>query len=356
MGIKDLWPQVKGAKQECSLMELREKRDVRVIAVDANIVISQYYRGSWSAFAKKGVFSTRDCYENTIQRLLTFCEEFAKANIRLVWCFDGTKTTEKLATAERQRDHAKRVFKLLDIWNDAKVRAERTPNDRNLLERYTNTMATHAKMAEAIVEQVGKDGIVHGEVDMTVSVAETLNHLADKLQWCPLFPPRMNYDVYELLTGQNQRCMRVPEISEAEKLASILNHIGYVQAVFGNDSDLIALKTPLIIRDFADVGQNWRKGQRVEKKVEIYAYVDVLRELAIPDERVLDFCVILGTDFNKRVYLHGPAMARKLVGDSLFKMEDFEAKHGKDTVQLDICRRFLSVNVADITMVSSVLV
>ncbi len=332
MGIKDLWPQVKEAKKECSLGELKDKFAVKRIAVDANIVIGQFYRGAWTQLAQRGHPSTDECYRTTMARIQVFANDFRRLDIDLVWCFDGIKSVRKLATAERLAEHAQRVAKLLTLWNQLKAKAK-AHEEKETVTSYEPIMKIHIEKMPSNIEVSNST--------TTDSFGKIFDDFCSRLQWCPVFPLDMNDNILNEMKVKGCLCIRVPEISEAEKLASILNHIDFAQAVYGDDSDYIALRTPLVIKDI------------VKQTAEIYKFSDIAKILDVSEDRVFVMCVILGNDFNKRVRLHGPVKAKKLAQDPSFSLEAFETQYGSETVQLANCKAFLSISARDIELVKA---
>ena len=331
MGIRDLWPQVKEAKQECNIDNLKENFGINTVAVDANIVISQFYRGAWSTLSRDSKPSTDECFSITQARLSSFATNFRNLGIDLIWCFDGDKTTEKIATGQRILDHNERVGKLVALWTAAEAKAV-LEEDREAMAPYADIMRSHATTAKAAIgdnTDVANDGVFR----------QLFNDFVSKLQWCPLFPPSMNDILLRDMNTRGHRCLRVPAISEAEKLASVVCHLGAAQAVYGDDSDYIALQTPMIIKDIS------------KRVAEVYVFSDIVRVLGVPPDRLFTMCVILGNDFNTRVRLHGPVKAKKLAMDDKFSLDAFENQHGKEIVQLANCKRFLTISDSDLAIV-----
>ena len=152
-------------------------------------------------------------------------------------------------------------------------------------------------------------------------------------------PDGMSEIFHRSLLANKCNCLKVDEISEAEKLCAMLCKAGVTDAVYSTDSDSIPLGTPVIIRKFEN------------HEVEIYLNKEIREYLKLTQDRILDLSILLGGDFNERTDRRGPVRAMQLVTVPSFKIEDYEAKHGKDAVRVDICRKFLSVSDDDLKLI-----
>ena len=90
---------------------------------------------------------------------------------------------------------------------------------------------------------------------------------------------------------------------EAESLASGFCIKNKVDAVLGDDTDILAYGSPVFLTKF-----DYRSGNCI--KIE---YENLLTLLNLNTEQFLDFCIMCGTDYNKNIPNIGPAKAFKLI-------------------------------------------
>jgi 5'-3' exonuclease len=349
MTIGDLWDIVKETKRIVPVQELNRTYGVKKIAVDAVLVIVKHYCAIWSANLLR--LTKEQCLAIVIENLVGMAGNLSRSNISIIWCFDGVKSEHKLATDKRKQEKEGRFHDIIDLYKV--VRNNGTAFARTcsmLLGDYDALLEPTevAKASSAIAEAVATATSTVAEEAPATPVAPVVDaeaiavdnqRLLQKLKNYPMFPNGMIEAVFDNLSRRNLPCVKVDAISEAEKLCCILAKLDYVQAVYSTDSDLIPLGAPIIIKEFDDGNAH------------IFLNTDILNFLSLPQERIIDLSIILGTDFNERVKGYGKVTSLKLVRDSKFKVEDFEAKYGKDVVKVDICREFLSISDNELQLV-----
>jgi 5'-3' exonuclease len=110
-------------------------------------------------------------------------------------------------------------------------------------------------------------------------------------------------EVKEVLTALGVEWYQSPDDYEAEQVAARLNVIGRGNVVMSNDADTLVFGANLLVRS-------------IGKKYELYSRRAILdyikRAFSLPGDReasamLLKVALMLGTDFNARTPLHGPA-------------------------------------------------
>jgi 5'-3' exonuclease len=113
-------------------------------------------------------------------------------------------------------------------------------------------------------------------------------------------PNKKDYErIKEALESSGYKCHTAK--FEAEALCSYLCHSGEVDAVLTEDSDAFAYLSPKVILKYGSP-----ECILVESK-------NILNALNLDNERFIDFCVLLGNDFNERIPLIGPVKSLALL-------------------------------------------
>jgi flap endonuclease-1 len=99
-------------------------------------------------------------------------------------------------------------------------------------------------------------------------------------------------------------CLFIQANSEGEKLCSELCYYGLCDSVISRDSDCIASLCPIII-----VNVYFNK----DLSCDIIYIENILKILAFTEDEFIDFCILLGTDYNKNIPGIGPNKADKMI-------------------------------------------
>jgi 5'-3' exonuclease len=113
-------------------------------------------------------------------------------------------------------------------------------------------------------------------------------------------PNKKDYErMKEALVSSGYTCQTAK--FEAEALCAFLCHSGKVDAVLTEDSDAFAYLSPKVILKYGSPDC-----VLVESK-------NIIQALNLENERFIDFCVLLGNDFNERIPLVGPVKSLALL-------------------------------------------
>lgn len=309
MTIKDLWSIINKVGKKLPVSELKSILGINTIAVDANLIIFGHFSQAWKDNMHLELEEAqRNCIEIVVRNILFMEKRHQKLGILNIFCFDGDKLESKLATAKRHADREKK-----------------------------------ASQIEVLKEHLTTDNNPHQDTDdngNTFSQAEIKATLFTKMKNNPVLPVEYNIIVMSKLSQQGVRCIRVNQISEAEKLCSILCILNIAQAVYSNDGDLVALGTPIIIKEIKD------------RFAEVFLIKDIRDCLSMTQERILDLAILLGNDFNERVKNNGVVRSMKLALNPSFDIKKYEETNSNFPVNVDVCRRMLSISEEDIQIVS----
>ena len=103
-------------------------------------------------------------------------------------------------------------------------------------------------------------------------------------------------------------------ILEAETICSDLCKKGIVDCVLSEDTDVLAYNAPIFLTKIDTVSN---------KCIEIQLD-KVLEKLELNKDEFLDFCILLGTDYNKNIPRYGPVKSYKLICENR-KIENIES-------------------------------
>ena len=103
----------------------------------------------------------------------------------------------------------------------------------------------------------------------------------------------------------------IHEDYEAEAVASRLCTLGLATAIMTKDSDCLTHGAPIMIRK---ITKRYVRG-KPEHRCEIIIRDNVLKTLGLNDDQFIDFCVLIETDYNKRIKGYGFGKGLKLIKD-----------------------------------------
>ena len=113
---------------------------------------------------------------------------------------------------------------------------------------------------------------------------------------------------------------------EAEALASSLAIEGKIKSIWSSDTDTYAFGAPLIVKQFIH--------EDGTLKIESVYTPNIRESLEMDYHQFRDFCILLGTDFNDRIYKMGPVNSFKLI-KKYGNLETMEREHTSDLTSLN---------------------
>lgn len=136
---------------------------------------------------------------------------------------------------------------------------------------------------------------------------------------------------------------------DAEELCSALCREGKVSAVLSTDSDNIVYGCPVLIKDISkDVSFDVENSKLTHKCI-IYKYQTVLDSLEFTKEQFIEFCILIGCDFNCRIQRLGPKTAYKLIKEykSIDNLPD-KYNDKKECLNTDECREIFTFQPSEV--------
>jgi flap endonuclease-1 len=297
MGIQDfdkVLQECPHAKKEVPASSLSGKR----VAIDA----SNWLFISWMSAVKDVVNNTdvsveepsRDSInEKWLVLLCQFVDLWLRNGIVPVFVFDGVAPEEKQATKDKRRNNTNYERQQLEELKKSLEGTSVFEHDESVIERlrrlYRRTIFPgwgQAKYAQNVISSLG----------LPVLLAK----------------------------------------GEGEKLCSCLAISGDAAAVYSRDYDTIVYGTPLLLRQRV-YGEN-TQGQDTFSAVE---YESIVNDLDLSRVSFVDLCILLGCDYNTRMYRVGPKTSLKLIREYRV-IEALPEKYDVSCLRADDCRRLFS--------------
>lgn len=327
MGIRDMWSLVKACKQTCSGQEL-PGIGVKCIAIDAMLQIFKIFCVHWAVSIKQQQFDIDQILNNAMSGVINLDDKLKRNGVDTIWCFDGKKCSHKLAT-EKRCDVKDNMFEKINLIYNQLI----------YITKFIKT--TRKEFLDSLMPIFEIDNTVVVENFSSALFDDLYDDLIRKLTYQPNIKPSFAHDIKRALNTKKIRTLQIEQISEGEKLAAILCHVGQADAVLSNDSDLIAHGAKIIIKDYKN------------NSFEYYRIDNICTELAFSQSKLIDFCILLGTDFNERVSRCGPVKAKTLINDPRFCIYEYEEANPDFNVNVEVTRRALTIGQADIDLVNT---
>jgi len=281
MGIKDLY-KVIGDNCEDVLVEIDLSQLCGIkVTVDISIFLNKYVKSAGT--------------KGWINSFIVFLCTLKKNGIKPVCIFDGPNPPKE-KKSEQQRRRA-----------EATKKAERIDRGRVLLKEVeTKYVPTSKRLLDSLKEEIKliigvsrnkKSSVNYDDVH---DVAACLNDALDKMttQNLPILPE------YSVMAKNLIEIMGFPSFQadgEAEALCASMCHLGLVDAVISEDTDVLAIGAPFLLSKI-DV----KKG-----KITAISYADVLSGMQMTSPEFRDLCILLSCDYNNRVKGFVPGSKRK---------------------------------------------
>ncbi len=289
MGIKDLTKFIKERNINCFIENypLSNLKGYR-IGIDTNNFL--FYYGA--SIHKDAVYKTVNVEENGVdreallqkmyQKTLEFSIIMMNNGVTPIFVFDGNAEKEK--TEERQKrqdDRQKRKERMIEIKTQMDLVPFWLRNPKSL-------------------SDVPKD-----KWDEAIKYKE-LEEEYKKLMSTMVFVPRDEMEAIQSLLGN----LGIPYIiadNEGEMMCAELALAQHTAATFSTDSDCMALGIPFY---FSNINKTKKGKGGVLSGTTLQPILD---DLKFNMSEFRDFCILLGTDFNKRIPGYGPAKGYKLL-------------------------------------------
>lgn len=208
-----------------------------------------------------------------------------KNNIHPVFIYDTGSPIEKKEEREKRVEQKEKIGQKIASYDDAIDMYHKTGEvDKNLEDLYNkNSNSSKLLLTNTI----------------NISVVEDMVDRMRK-QVVPIFDADFT-NTKEICTALSIPWYDAP--LEAETMCADLCKKGLVDAVLGEDSDIMAYESPVFLSKI-----NTSSGECNE-----VLFPNILTELKLNSSEFLDFCILCGTDNNKNIPKIGPKNAYKLI-------------------------------------------
>ncbi len=294
------------------------------IAIDA---MTEIYR---AALGAKSVATLTDAHGNPtmhINVILAIVNEMHRNNIRQVWVFDHDQDPNsdfhnpmKLHELAKRKKRKEIALEQIKSLADVKETEDALFSDMSDSDEVADP-ESESKQGKS--NQESKSNADRSKPENKISTTDRIQSLEKQTFHAS---KSMINDVKYILTCLNIQFIEAPKGFEGEAIASYLNKIGYVNAVFSGDTDPIAYGALRLLR------RNPR-----DKLIYEYTQKDVLEQIAnaneeYPSPTLADFhkaAMALGTDTCAKTKGVGPATVLKklhtieLTDEQLKNMREF---------------------------------
>lgn len=308
MGIcRGFWDEIKPCSSEVTITEIKDiiatdSPNPRV-AIDAYLQIVSSFKACWSGMVKNGnITSFEPVIKSTIEKCVSLDRSFTKEGMRTIWCLDGDKSVRKLDTERRSKDREDTKAEMMSMY----LMLCETKSGEELVD--------FKKKYTLLAQHIPRDFV---PIPMTTDRIQDYNSkLANSYSAGHFFPPNMFNLIVAGMTSKlgadNINFLRVGSISEGEKLATILTHLGVAQAIFTTDSDTIIIGARFVIKSMSSFQKT------SVTRYHLYSYARVIRYLGINHSQLLKLAILFGNDFNDMVPDEGAVNAKRNVNDPNF--------------------------------------
>lgn len=266
MGIKDLNPFLKAVSPELITDVMLSKYSGKKIAIDTSIYLYKFlYKNDRYI----------ESFFKQINRLMT-------NNITPIYIFDGKPPAEKMQEIKSRQD--KKLYymeKIMEISESIQKISEELPSNNN---NVTDDVTENTEIVEATQESPDDKKQLEEQLAKFQKklIVVTKNHI-NTLKY-----------FFDLLNIKY-----IQADCEADIICSKLCERGIVDLVLSDDMDLLASGSKIVLRNF-----NMNSNKITEYNVE-----KILTVLDINYNQWIDFCILCGCDYLKRVRGLGPKNA-----------------------------------------------
>lgn len=292
-----------------------------------------------------GNFEREAIFTDAVRRMVSDIKRMLSANIAPVLVLDGEKTVdqkkatrekrakEREKTAERERELRDELAQVQDL--ETRVKAEEISPFAELDEMleqnldFSSIVERGVAIANAASSKLDpRPSTLKGKVDLLRSLS------ARSFQ---RFTRDETAAIDALLAALGVVVLEAPD--EGERLCALLARKGVVDYVLSTDSDVLAFGATRLLRS-TDAFDGFAGS------AECYELAGVLHALDMTYPQFVDFCILLGTDFNSTIPGVGEVRARKLhrdLGGCLDTPMPNNYEAHRENLNIAWCRHFFTM-------------
>lgn len=337
MGINNLWEilRERGCTKECHISELRDmiKTDRCCVAIDTYIVYHKYFSIAWKRGVDGGVFDHERVIMLTVSMIDKMSKNLRSNGLDLIWCTDGDRDRDKLATDRRSEKHRDKITEIAKFHQMCTLFCEQDSSsyhDQAQLERYDFLREYWPEVPETPASASSE--ATPRLFDPDFNVASKFSEMKRELSKYPILSSESRRRLCDGLKALGHRFLRVPAISQGEKLCSIVVRMGLCQAVLSSDSDLIPMGTRCVIKEIKD------------DIATVYAYNDIITKLDFTHKQLVNLCIMLGNDYNDGIPGMGKVKCYKEVAENpSFDIHEFD-RSWCGILRTNICIKIFTIS------------
>jgi flap endonuclease-1 len=254
MGIKDLNGFLKENAPDAVTSLHFNQLSGRTVAIDTSIYLYKFMYKN----------------ERFLESFFNQIAHLRQYNITPIYVFDGAPPAEKL--------------------EEIKLRKARKQNVKNEISTLKQEL-----------EQLKNNTSEENKVEITKIIMTTTFKLAKAKKKLIYITPENINELKYMLDLMNIKYIQAD--GEADNVCSKLNSNGVVDMVMSDDMDLLVSGTNILLRDYC-LGHN---------KILVYDTTKIMETLELTYDQWVDFCILCGCDYSKRIRGMGPNNSFKLV-------------------------------------------
>lgn len=276
MGIKDLITKNIKALFPEVVMEMFADS---VVAVDVSI----YMCKSKAVRSEKGIMYY---FRSMVQR-------FASLRIFPIFVFDGERSSLKGMTSEKRQNESKRKREIVDAIRTSRIE---TPEEKGKL--ITALRELGNQKAQMLSPDTKNELFMAQIVDIRDGYIREINTI----------PTDEEKDqLYYYLQLMGFTCIIVNG-HESESFCAYLNKIGVVDFVMSEDSDCLVWGAKQVVCGYSNAGGKFVSLRKRDILMQSLGFTT--------DMQLVNYGILLGTDYNARAHGNGPVRARKLIHEA----------------------------------------
>ena len=279
------------------------------IAVDAAYVKEACFHVVWNMVTNLGNddnFNAEYIINKTKELIISKNNTLIKNGFKPIWCMDGDRSSYKTETEKRIRKNDANYRTLIETYMKAKILAEKSPELKSRLKKY-EYIETAYNRYDDITEDIVRENMKSNNDNSRFEEHYVYigKYLLPITRIKPKSFDKMVYKVFEEHDGFKNSFIRIPSISEGEKLASILTQMGYCEGVYSTDSDCLIFGAKFIFfkKKYSEgkSNPNYKNSNQSDPWYSLYSYQEVIKNLAISPQDMINLAIRMGNDFNDRI-------------------------------------------------------
>jgi len=221
-----------------------------------------------------------------------------------IWCMDGDKSPNKKATQDRIDKIEPKLHALMQHYMKAKLLSKPGSESRIRLEKYKTIEVAYYRVEKFFTEET-----IY--IDKTKDTfEENFRQIQTLLPIVKIKPRGFDktlYEIFDEYPGFKNNVIRIPQISEGEKLCCILTQLGICEGIHANDSDSLIFGGKFIFfkkkssKNANPKYDNNLPENKSDPWYSLYSYQEVIARIGLSPSEMLVLAVRMGNDFNKRV-------------------------------------------------------